>query len=269
MPLRYPIILAHGIFPFDRLLHPFAAMDNHPDDRFHYFRKIRSHLVACGFTVFHSRVSWGGSLEKRAADLREQLVKLTSGFTLWPRVHIIAHSMGGLDARWMIYRYRMEDRVISLTTIGTPHHGSPYADICLRSIGRLIQIAMRVGLDLSGARDLTLEACAERNRLISDFEEQNGVTYRTIAGTQPLERIFAPLKPSWRAISRLEGKNDGLVSVPSASWKEKYLTEVIDADHLNQIGWWDPNEIGYSEGRESFEAGIRDTYLRIATGLCE
>ena len=49
------------------------------------------------------------------------------------RVVIIAHSMGGLDARYMISRLGMDDRVTALVTITTPHRGSPYADWCLHA----------------------------------------------------------------------------------------------------------------------------------------
>lgn len=267
MNTSYPIILAHGIFPFDRILSPLLSKDNHPDDRFHYFRKIRSALMARGYTVFHSRVSWGGPLEQRAQDLRDEILRYTAGFSRWPRVHIIAHSMGGLDARWMIYRYRMEERVASLTTIGTPHLGSPYAEWSLQRLNRLLELALSLGLDMRGARDLTPDVCEARNRTCTDFEANNGVLYRTIAGTQPLERIFKPLRLPWRVIHELEGENDGLVSLRSAAWKEECLIKVWDADHLNQIGWWDSGEKITGTGREAFEEGIRNSYVEIAEGL--
>jgi triacylglycerol lipase len=44
------------------------------------------------------------------------------------KVHIIAHSMGGLDARHLISRLGYSDRVASLSTISTPHHGTRIAD---------------------------------------------------------------------------------------------------------------------------------------------
>lgn len=269
MNTSYPIVLAHGIFPFDRFFTPLLVKDNDPDDRLHYFRKIRSTLIDEGFTVFHSRVTWGGPLERRSTDLRDQILDLTHGFGKWPRVHIIAHSMGGLDARWMIYKFRLEERVASLTTIGTPHLGSPYAKWSLDRLSRLLEVALNVGLDLRGARDLTPEACEERNTLISDFESANGVLYRTVAGIQPLERIFKPLRLPWRIIQELEGENDGLVSARSAAWKKEYLIKVWDADHLNQIGWWDSGEKRAGMGRDAFEEGIRLKYVELAQTLTD
>ena len=267
MTASYPIILAHGISPFDRVINPFFLWDNRNDDRFHYFRKIRSTLRSHGFKAFHSRVSWASDLERRASDLKNEIIRITNYFTRWPRVHIIAHSMGGLDSRWMIYRYQMEDHVASLTTIGTPHLGTSFADWGAKSLGRLIQIAGYVGLNLHGFKDLTKEACKEFNRIARDFEENNGVLYQTIAGIQRVERIFALLRPSYRFILKEEGENDGLVSLTSAMWKEDYFIREIDADHLNQIGWWDRGEGKAGKSRETFEKGIRDIYLDIARGL--
>ena len=267
MTTSYPIILAHGICPFDRIINPFFLWDNKNDDRFHYFRKIRSTLRSHGFNAFHSRVSWAAELERRASDLKNELILITDNFTIWPRIHIIAHSMGGLDSRWMIYKYQMEERVASLTTIGTPHLGTSFADWGVRGFGWLIRAAGCLGLNLQGLKDLTRESCSELNRLTSNFEEKNGVLYQTIAGVQPVERIFPLLRPSFKVIRKEEGENDGLVSLTSAMWKEDCFIREIDADHLNQIGWWDRGEANAGMDRESFEKGIREIYLDIARGL--
>ncbi|KAI8451378.1 triacylglycerol lipase [Phakopsora pachyrhizi] len=50
--------------------------------------------------------------------------------------NLLGHSMGGLDARYLISRLRPEKyRVKSLTTICTPHRGSPFMDWCMANIG--------------------------------------------------------------------------------------------------------------------------------------
>lgn len=264
-----PIILAHGICPFHRLLPFDSCRDNRSDDRFHYFRKIRSTLISNGFTAFHAGVSWSSSVERRALDLRNGIMKITASFSRWPGVHIIAHSMGGLDARTMIYRYKMDKHVVSLTTIGTPHLGTSYADWGLRNFSFFIDLAGVIGIDLRGLRDLSRDECARRNLALADYEKENGVVYRTVAGVQPLSRIFRHFRFSYQIIMKEEGENDGLVSLRSAKWKDEYFLGIMDADHLNQIGWWDANEGRGGISREDFERGIRDFYLRIAQGLEE
>ncbi len=42
---------------------------------------------------------------------------------------IIAHSMGGLVARWLAEKIGMAGRIDDLITLGTPHHGAPLADV--------------------------------------------------------------------------------------------------------------------------------------------
>ena len=269
MKTSLPIILSHGICPFDTIFRPFSSPDNHDDDRFHYFRKIRSTLVSNNYPAFHSRVRWASDLHRRAADLRREIIRITRNFSKWPRVHIIAHSMGGLDARMMIYKYEMQDRIGSLTTIGTPHLGTSYADWGLKRFGILLHITRPLGLNLDGLRSLTRERCQRFNEQLEGFEKNNGVLYRTVAGVQPLKRIFLPLRFSYKIIWDEEGPNDGLVSFQSAMWKAPYLLEQIDADHWNQMGWWDRSEAITGLDREGFERRIRDVYLRIAGRLTD
>ena len=269
MTTSFPIILAHGITPFDRIMNPFLFRRNRDDDRFNYFRNIRSTLIKDGFKVFHSRVSWAAELDRRAQDLKDEIIRITDYFSKWQRVHIIAHSMGGLDSRLMIYKYRMEDHIASLTTIGTPHLGTSYADYGIKKFGSLIHAAGYLGPNLRGFRDLTRKACRAFNRETEDFEKKNGVLYQTIAGVQTIERVFSFLKPSFKIIWDEEGENDGFVSLKSAMWKKDYFLKKIEADHYNQIGWWNRGKTKAGIDRKICEDQIKELYLEIARGLKE
>ena len=57
--------------------------------------------------------------------IRTQLETMPSA----TRVRLIAHSMGGLDGRWVIAEGSLTDRIDSLTTIATPHRGTSLGDI--------------------------------------------------------------------------------------------------------------------------------------------
>src|SRR5690606_21994510 len=46
-------------------------------------------------------------------------------------VNLFAHSMGGLDSRFLISSLGYGDRVASLTTLSTPHRGTAVADMAL------------------------------------------------------------------------------------------------------------------------------------------
>ncbi len=201
--------------------------------------------------------------------MKDRILKVTDGFTRWPRVHIFAHSMGGLDARWMIYKYNLPHRIASVTTIGTPHHGSPEADRRLKRFGWLVRVSGALGLDISGAKDLTPGTCEKRNNILEAFENKNGVLYRTVAGAQAEQDIFFIARRSYRFIKQTEGENDGLVSVRSAMWKPKYFMGTIDADHLNQIGWWDGGRAMGTSNRRIFEKRIKEFYVDLARTLTE
>ena len=119
MPTPHPILLAHGVCRFDVLWR--RHVDNRDDrrrDHLHYFRGVRSMLQEAGFAAFHGNVPWAGSVEDRAAALRADVLAVLNE-TGADKIHIIGHSMGGLDARHMLFddraAGRIHERVASVT----------------------------------------------------------------------------------------------------------------------------------------------------------
>jgi triacylglycerol lipase len=271
----YPIVLAHGIARFDLLLRAILDDEDRLEDSTHYFRCIRSTLKAKGFEAIHSSVPWAESVRNRAAALKTEVERVLSNGHR--KVHIIAHSMGGLDARHMLFEHqdaRIHEKIASLTTIGTPHLGTTFADWGIEHGAAVMHILAMLRIDgLDGFRDLTTQACQAFNHDWEEFGRGCGVKFQTFAGIQDLAFIFEPLKPSWALIFAKEGANDGLVSLESARWKEQYFKKEIEADHLNQIGWWDPNDQHrFAHGRpgatrQQMEQRIRALYVEIAEDL--
>ena len=303
----HPIILAHGIARFDifrkRIIQRLGLDENSLPDHLHYFRNIRSHLGAHQrFTVHPTSVRFAGPVGLRAEELKRQIegvLALSPGHT---KVHIIAHSMGGLDARHMIVGLGMRDRVCSLTTIGTPHHGSAFADWGLANRGdRLLERLDKV-IDVDGFLNLTSEDTDQFNRDAEPAEADNEVFYQTYACWEDdRDRVFTPLQPSWELIRQAErerhgndGLNDGLVSVRSMRWtdrlrgtREKEVVQrdfPVRGDHLNEVGWWDLHQLSDEFGRDAlrdlggllggvlgnrseYENQIKGTYLSIAEDL--
>ncbi len=199
-----------------------------------YFRLVASHLRRSGCAIVETRVPPTGSIairgEALAAELKRHLGERPC--------HIIAHSMGGLDARFLITHLEHADRIISLTTLGTPHRGSTLADIVLR--GRpsaLVRLARLVGLTTDGAADLRLASMQRFNEQTPDLPQ---VRYFSLAATKPIREMDLVLRRSARVLQRAEGPSDGLVSVSSAAWGERQ--EVWRGDHLDLIGWHSPVE---------------------------
>lgn len=286
---RLPIVLAHGIARFDILLEKLRTRFQIPEtelgDRFQYFKGIKTLLQSHGFQVFHPNEDFAGPVDLRADQLRSRVNEALAS-TGAQKVNIIAHSMGGLDARHMIVDKGMADKVATLVTIGTPHLGTILADHLIDNGGFLLEAVLSSIINLKGFDDLRITACEEFNRRAEDQEATNGVNYRTFAGAEELTLVFAPLVPSWMFINAHAGKNDGLVPVTSQAWKSELVANdgrrkpivqkdfPVAADHLNEVGWWDPEEavnrrdlVETFKQKEDYESRIRNIYLQIAESL--
>ncbi|OLE52290.1 MAG: hypothetical protein AUG51_18830 [Acidobacteria bacterium 13_1_20CM_3_53_8] len=287
---NYPIILAHGIARFDFLLAnfiknlgPLGSFVEVATDGINYFKGIARRLRKNGFDVYHSSVSFAAGLPRRAEDLAGEVNRVLE-LKGCDKVHIIAHSMGGLDARYMIARLGMSEKICSLTTIGTPHLGTSFADWGFEHRGSGVIELLKPLIDLDGFLALTTSACREFNDSAAETEAANPVVYQTYASQEPQNKVFTLLQPSWEIIAQAEGANDGLVSHTSQRWQPELIGAggqrkqiaqhdfPVSADHLNEVGWWDINQfdipganlIKLAQEIKQYESSIKDVYLKIA-----
>ena len=276
--MTYPIVLAHGVCRFDALLNNALNLDNSDDpelDNLHYFKGIRTILKQKGYIVYHSNVAWAAGVEKRADDLKENLLDILKE-TQTEKVNIIAHSMGGLDARHMMFNDRNNEkihrRVASLTTISTPHEGSPFADWGLDNLTLLHLLIQKLGVDLSALKDLRTDTCKTFNEHqdVKEFEMacNSTIKFQTYAGKQDFWGVFSGLKIPFEIIRKTEGENDGMVSVRSARWRDEYFKGTLDkTDHLNEMGWWAPDQLLADESPDELLARIHSFYAGIVGQL--
>ncbi len=226
--LRSPIVLVHGLFGFAQLrMGSWVLVD--------YFNGIPNALRAAGNRVLVAHLSPTRSIADRAAQLKAFLDREVPD----EPVHIIGHSMGGLDARYLISRLGMAHRVLSLTTLGTPHRGSAFADWALSRFARLIgPMFDNLGIPRHAFDDLTVAHCKQFN---DETPDAPGVRYFSVAGhhrthwSNPAWQLTSPI------VTGAEGPNDGVVSLSSAKWGES--CDVWDADHMNLVNWpqpWSP-----------------------------
>src|SRR2546421_8141475 len=258
------IVLAHGIARFSILSEILINTGTIPDDdNLHYFKGIASQLRTNGFTVTAPTVDFANSIDVCSRELADHIKGLNK------KVHIIAHSQGGLNSRHAIVDHGIADRVAMVTTIDTPHNGTSFADFGLSPLGRLFIEVVKPVLNIDGFKELTLAQCQEFNRRAADAEAKNAVVYRTYSAFEDRQRVFFPLRPSWKIIQEREGNNDGLVAVTSQRWADSVVASdgtrkpiqhfdfPFPADHLNACGWYDPAEGG---DRAQYEAKVRDVY---------
>ncbi len=118
MSTKYPIVLVHGIVLKDSLF-------------LKAFGRIEQILKEAGYRVYTGQTDGFGTTDTNAQQLYEEITRIIEE-TGCDKVNIIAHSKGGLDSKKMIMHYGMEDRVASLTTLCTPHKGSPVATAILK-----------------------------------------------------------------------------------------------------------------------------------------
>lgn len=284
------IVLVHGIARFDGLWAPWLRFIDRflpvswLSDRYSYFRGIAPVLREAGFIVHTVNLPFAASLEETAAALKRQVVEIYyvigdqphSKFS-YADFHLIAHSNGGLAARYAIAKLGLEFYVATLSTIGTPHLGTSLADYLESAGSKWLMLAMKPFLSLEGFKNLTTASCAKMNSDLVPYESMNRVEYRAYATSQARRSVVAPLRESWRIVEQREGACDGLVSVKSQMWApslenpnipglqgklihQKYLSNELD--HFNQCGWWDPAEI---IDREAFEQMVQEMYISIAT----
>ncbi|KAK0564053.1 hypothetical protein OC844_001894 [Tilletia horrida] len=128
---RNPIVLCHGLYGFD-VRGPFLGLE------IHYWAAVMDILQKrLGAKVIIRGVPGTGSIQARAEALHKFLCSPEAGVQ-GQDLNLVGHSMGGLDARHLISNIRPtreQYRPVSLTTICTPHHGSPFMDWCNANIG--------------------------------------------------------------------------------------------------------------------------------------
>jgi triacylglycerol lipase len=262
---KHAIVLAHGF-------------DGSTTNRWSFY-KVEEKLREDGHVVHSAEVSPYKSVQDRAkqlaahVDAAQQECRAKTGCDA-SKVHIIAHSMGGLDSRWLISKLGYGDRVASLTTISTPHRGSNIADVLLKIIPDDFASAVNAMASVWG-RTFTEADLAEgsdvKAALAGISEKQTKevfnpqvaddarVTYLSWAGVSDIIGIPNP-KDNEACEGKLQTRlgirdgmdptlmlaspfvahglelrpNDGMVTVESAKWGK--FMGCIPADHLDEVG---------------------------------
>ncbi|KAF9933101.1 hypothetical protein FBU30_006602 [Linnemannia zychae] len=237
---RLPIVLCHGFSGFD-------SLGTNPDFRFDYWYGVREALDDIGVHVHTARVPPFAGIQHRAEALRKYITETVPHGS---EINLIGHSMGGLDCRYLISHLQSPHfKVRSLTTLGTPHRGSPFADYVMSDIVGRTRLETFwtmlgfVGIERGAAENLTTYYL--KNEFNPNTPNQPDVSYFSYAASfQP--GFFSRFRFPWQVIMEHEGPNDGLVSVKSAQWGE-YIRTIPNADHMDLMNW--VNALSWSRAR--------------------
>ncbi|KAJ1022517.1 hypothetical protein NDA16_003506 [Ustilago loliicola] len=210
---RHPIVLCHGLYGFD-VRGPFLGLE------IHYWAKTLDILrKKIGAEVFVHGVPPTGSIQERAESLHKFLVSDEAGVR-GQKLNFVAHSMGGLDVRHLLTHIRPkpeEYTPVSLTTISTPHRGSPFMDWCNANIG--------IGNDY--IEKAIEEARAERAHLADREQRPSRITKVPYTLKSPLFTRPKPLEGS-SSLPKKSGRT-GKSEEPAQAAKSEVSAESLFA----------------------------------------
>ncbi len=259
----YPIVLAHGFFGFETL----AGVD-----AVTYFYQVKEDLAKIGEGyVFTPAVDPFNDSTARGAELT-QFVEQVVEETGYAKVNIIGHSQGGLDAR--VVAHDRPDLVASVTTVATPHLGTPIADVILGAVQdpntqQLVDwFVKQIGYALWDAageksslwKPLELFSKDGISAFNAKYPDPAGVLYFSLSGRTDFKLTESECTPDevvpfidqykletdsvdpLLAVSEafLDGglgqpdTNDGLVRAADARWGT--FLGCVPADHLDEVG---------------------------------
>jgi triacylglycerol lipase len=239
---RYPVVLLHGFLGFDEIL------------QVEYFYRVRRDYQNNCVKVFTPSVNPVTYIHKRAEELAPQIDRILAR-TKAEKVNIIAHSMGGLDARYLISSLGYGDRIASVTTIGTPHRGTPVPEMIWSILGKgdhvlydafefLVAGVVTKGKHQPSELDLQAALWNLSPEFLNDYfnpanTNDERVYYQSYAGMSSVTALTTgdfldPVLIPFNLAFLGWGKNDGLVSTSSAKWGN--FRGILRSDHIDLIG---------------------------------
>ena len=256
IPLQYPVVLVHGIIAHDRA------------SSIKFWGRIPETLMSRGIQVFYGNTDAWGSIDTNALLLKETIENVVSQ-TKTEKVNIIAHSKGGIDSRYLIWKHGFGDKIASLTTVCTPHHGSEIADLIYHKKITQKKFTRKV-LSAFGALygDANPNLCkliyqlttAKMKEFNAKITMDNNVFYQSLYTTIEDVSDIKIFPYSYAYIHKISGDNDGLVSEYSAKWGNNIAKIEGGISHVDIL-----------DVKTKAIAGIDipDIYVKMAQGLSE
>jgi triacylglycerol lipase len=260
----FPIVLMHGMGGFNQLENLPLTVS--------YFNGVQADLEAHGEKqIFVTIAPPFNTSEERAAALMPELLAILAE-TGAAKLNLIGHSQGGLDARVLTSPngLHMGSLVASVTTIATPHRGTPVTDLVVGLVPGASEATVSSVTDAllqlleNGVYSVKSnpELFAQVNEMTTSYmastfnpkyTDAPGVIYASYAGRTNLEsgtgvcddgeyanepsNLDVPqavLATTADYIQSQGEDSDGLVPVESAKWGT--FMECVPADHLKEVG---------------------------------
>jgi triacylglycerol lipase len=236
-----------------------------------YFYKVKDTLTAEGEIVYTPAVDPFNNSTYRGTQLIAQIEKIREE-TGADKVNIIAHSQGGMDARFVAHE--RPDLVASVVTVATPHRGTLVADIAVKliahpEVSQVLDSLVRVigapiydqlGEETSVTESLRQLSSKGAEEFNANYPDAPGVFYASVGArsdnsggggdcetseAMPFLTAFNQDRDPVHSLlalteSILDGNgnetipNDGMVRVKDARWG--HLWGCLPGDHFDEVG---------------------------------
>lgn len=209
---KFPILLLHGL----------NCRDEKP---VFYFGRIPNALTKQGAKVYLGGQDAWGTIESNALQIMNRIAVIVATEKC-EKVNIIAHSKGGLEARYLVSALMQQDRVASISTISTPHMGTKTAEKwiaysrMLRAIGVVFNSCWKFLGDenpdfVAVIHSLTPKSMQQFNE---KYMNSPSIYYQSWGASMNDSRDDRVMRILKLFFYKLDGENDGLVSPKSAQW---------------------------------------------------
>lgn len=261
--MAYPVLFVHGMgFRDSKLIN--------------YWGRAPKLFEKLGHTVYYGGQDSNGSYKTNGQVIAKRIAQIVQE-TGCGKVNIIAHSKGGLDARYAISTLGMGKYVASLTTLSTPHNGSLTIDRLLKQAGFLIRAGSKVTdiwfRILGDKHPDTYEviecfSTASAKRFNRENPDVPGVRYRSYAFVMknPASDLFMWF--SNMVVNHFEGENDGFLPPRAVKWGEfmgvKRSACRRGISHCDEV---DMRRMRFCKTKGDGVSDILEVYREIADGL--
>lgn len=255
---KYPLLLLHGVGFRD-----FKYLN--------YWGRIPKYLIKNGATVYYGHQEAFGTIKDNAQMIKDKIGEIITEIGC-EKVNIIAHSKGGLDARYTITTLGMGEYVASLTTISTPHRGSALAEFFNKHIPdkhyhsiarffdkRFLKIGDKNPDFYTAMHQFTKEYVEQFNKENPNVE---GVYYQSYMSLMKNCFSHSLLAIPYLIMCLSDKKNDGLVTLESSQWGE--FRGVYTNKKFRGISHGDMIDITRGDCR-NFD--VIETYINIVSDL--
>ena len=256
---KYPILLVHGIFFRDF-------------EKLNYWGRIPEELIKNGATIYYGNHSSSLGVKDSAEELANRIKEIVKE-TGCKKVNVIAHSKGGLDARYAIANLGMDKYIASLAMINTPNHGCLFADYLMTKAPNSLKDKVSSGYNftlkklgdknpdfIAGVTDLTKPKTEELNKIMPKSKK---VYYQAFGSVlkHPTSGRF-PLNLTNLFVKHYDGKNDGLVGIDSFPLDDNFT--LIETPYNRGISHGDVIDLN----RENIKGyDVREFYVQLVKDL--